>query len=264
MSTGSSDSTPLHLIQLRLDAARLFRFAKRVGQRTHELDEGYAVHALLAGLFDHEVGEGERVAPKPFAVLTQRRDSKAIQVLGYTSLDHAGLRERAETFSDPEAYGAVDLGTLASRPMPRTFPQGTRFGFGVRVTPVERIAKCGPMTSDRAEVDAFLAAAWKQPDATLDREAVYASWLAKELAKEGAATLEHAQIVELQRGQLSRRRGLENGARPSHVIKRPDVRFEGTLRVNDSAAFATRLARGVGRHRSFGFGMLLLRPAPAQ
>jgi CRISPR system Cascade subunit CasE len=35
----------------------------------------------------------------------------------------------------------------------------------------------------------------------------------------------------------------------------------GTLRVGDAEAFRALLARGLGRHRAFGFGMLLLRRA---
>ena len=39
--------------------------------------------------------------------------------------------------------------------------------------------------------------------------------------------------------------------------------MQGILTVTDSAAFAALLARGVGRHRAYGYGMLLLRPARA-
>ena len=35
----------------------------------------------------------------------------------------------------------------------------------------------------------------------------------------------------------------------------------GTMTVTDPAAFAQLLAHGVGRHRAYGYGMLLLRPA---
>ena len=42
-------------------------------------------------------------------------------------------------------------------------------------------------------------------------------------------------------------------------IKRPDVSFEGTLKVTDAEAFQRTVRRGIGRHRSFGFGMLLLK-----
>ncbi|MEE8524028.1 MAG: type I-E CRISPR-associated protein Cas6/Cse3/CasE [Thermoanaerobaculia bacterium] len=47
---------------------------------------------------------------------------------------------------------------------------------------------------------------------------------------------------------------------PGAVPERPDALLTGTLEVTDPDAFATLLARGVGRHRAFGFGMLLLRP----
>jgi CRISPR system Cascade subunit CasE len=48
--------------------------------------------------------------------------------------------------------------------------------------------------------------------------------------------------------------------RKLHAIEGPDVTFAGTLLVADSAAFAALLARGVGRHTTFGYGMLLLKP----
>ncbi len=53
------------------------------------------------------------------------------------------------------------------------------------------------------------------------------------------------------------------GARLKHTVQGPDAVFTGLLQVRDSAAFAALLARGIGRHRAFGFGMLLLKPAAA-
>ena len=37
--------------------------------------------------------------------------------------------------------------------------------------------------------------------------------------------------------------------------------MRGILAITDPTAFADLLARGVGRHRAYGYGMLLLRPA---
>ena len=51
-----------------------------------------------------------------------------------------------------------------------------------------------------------------------------------------------------------RRRGNARLVRPSAVL-------EGTLSITDPVEFRQTLARGIGRHRAFGFGMLLLRPA---
>jgi CRISPR system Cascade subunit CasE len=36
----------------------------------------------------------------------------------------------------------------------------------------------------------------------------------------------------------------------------PDASFTGVLTVRDPEAFGRLLARGIGRHRKFGFGML--------
>ena len=54
--------------------------------------------------------------------------------------------------------------------------------------------------------------------------------------------------------------GAPGGGRQPRVTMGPDVVMQGRLRVSDPQAFAQLLARGVGRHRAFGFGMLLLRP----
>jgi CRISPR system Cascade subunit CasE len=53
----------------------------------------------------------------------------------------------------------------------------------------------------------------------------------------------------------------ERPQRKPVVIERPVARITGTLQVETADAFAHLIARGIGRHRAFGFGMLLLRPA---
>ena len=39
-----------------------------------------------------------------------------------------------------------------------------------------------------------------------------------------------------------------------------DEMSDGTLTIDNPAAFARLLARGVGRHTTYGYGMLMLRP----
>ena len=56
-------------------------------------------------------------------------------------------------------------------------------------------------------------------------------------------------------------RQTHSGQNRSHRgVERPDALFTGEITVADPEAFCRLLARGVGRHRAFGFGMLLLRP----
>ena len=133
-------------------------------------------------------------------------------------------------------------------------------GFEVRVRPTVRAAK--------GERDAFLHAVEQANGAPLQREAVYAQWLREHLApREGAARERWQGAVDLldvhlagfQRQQVVRRTQVAGGeARRGRVIDGPDALLKGHLRVRDPAAFAQLLTRGVGRHRTFGFGMLLL------
>jgi len=254
-------NAPVHLIRVGIDAQKLYAFAHRsraAGGR--DFDEGYGVHAVFAALFDHNAPADARVAPKPFCV--SAADTRHLGVLAYAELDHDALMERAKTFADPRVYGVCDLVGMASKPMPTTFEPGTRLGFSVRVCPVRRVAKRGHQRQDRAEVDAFLAKSWEVDDeqVQLDREEVYRSWLADELGKEGAARLVDARMARFQLGSMHRQ--TQGDARRPKRVGHPDATFEGLLEVQSGEAFVRRLARGIGRHRSFGFGMLLLRPPP--
>lgn len=249
-------STPVHLVRMSIDAQKLHGFARSSRATARAPDAGYATHALLAALFDHGASPESRVAPKPFHVVDPSQ--RWFDVLGYSSLDHNALRDRAKAFADPLAWGVCDLEKLVSKPMPGAFEAGTRLGFSVRACPVRRIAKRGPMTSARAEVDVFLEQAWAAPDKALNREEIYVDWLKGQLTSGGAVQVHAARVTQLQLGRFLRR--TQGDERHGHTSGRPDVTFAGTLEVVDPLAFSHLLARGVGRHRSFGFGMLLLCP----
>jgi CRISPR system Cascade subunit CasE len=87
------------------------------------------------------------------------------------------------------------------------------------------------------------------------RESVYGDWLQRRLGE--AAAIEQVRLDSFRRTRLVR----TDRATPRHarVLERPDALLQGVLTVADGDAFAQLLARGVGRHRAYGFGMLLLR-----
>jgi CRISPR system Cascade subunit CasE len=105
----------------------------------------------------------------------------------------------------------------------------------------------------------FLDRCWQQEDAAVpvDREAAYRDWLAAELARNHAATLAAGRLEGFQIGRLLRR--TQGTERRSAIVERPDALMGGELVVDDGPAFGQLLQRGLGRHRAFGFGMLLLR-----
>lgn len=236
----------MYMIDLPLDAAKLMRFAWGQGHgRTADEDFGYAAHAWLAAT----LGES---GPKPFRLLENRH---GLRLLGYTSAPLADLAEQAHTYADPSALAVCDWSSAAGKAMPAEWSTGRRLGFEVRVCPISRAER---------ERDIFLVAisrAEAEGGAPPSRPQVYADWLARQLVNDDAATVETnaLRLVGFRRvrGQRNARIG---GDVKQRGLERPDALFSGELTVRDTDAFSRLLARGIGRHRAFGFGMLLLRP----
>lgn len=237
----------LTLIQLQPDMTRLVRWAaeNRVLPNGDD-DLGYALHALFAAVFD-------TLRPQPFVLLRAPRRPPVL--LAYSAHPAAAMREQAAAFAAPDAAEAIGLATLAGKAMPERFATGRRLGFSVRVRPTVRTDRDGDRDKDR-EVDAFLAAVLgTAPGEGPTRAEVYAGWLQARLAAGGAAT-EHLTMESFRLSPVHRR---DTGRRLCRA-RGPDAQFVGRLAVRDPDRFAALLARGVGRHRAFGFGLLMLRP----
>jgi CRISPR system Cascade subunit CasE len=268
MTAATSDSAspdvaamaPLLLMRLIPDLAALARWAAATGQRALREDTGYALHAALRAAL------GDR-APKPFA-LVQRPGN--VQLIGYTTDTSESVQAAIEMapVTDPGAALALGLapstGVLLKR-MPDAWRAGELMSFEARVAPVVRSRS--RQEDAYPEIDAAFHPDYAG-DALGDREIAHGRWLARELARGGAATLQTHRAVAFQLAPMARRaaRGEFQGSahvRRVHTGLLPDLTVRGQLRVEDSLAFQALLARGLGRHRSFGFGCLLLAPPGA-
>ncbi len=147
--------------------------------------------------------------------------------------------------------------------MPDGWRVGHRLGFDVRVRPVRRLGSDLDTTSGQvakgAEMDAFLLEALHRyrdesggmAQESRNRNVVYLDWLAERLDPAAALVRSASRLVRFRRVSV---------ARGGHGLEGPDATIHGTLTVTDPGSFAALLARGVGRHRAYGYGMLLLRP----
>lgn len=244
----------LHLLRLAVDQRRLFSLAATLGLSRHHTELNYLVHTAMARLFGGHT-------PKPFYADTEPSGSSPshLPIWAYTQNDANSLRQCAETFGSPEAWRCFDWQTFASKPMPRQWRTEQRLGFTVRACPVRRLARGASHHRSGAEVDAFLLECERQGTATVvDRQAVYCAWLAEQLARQGAAKLCNARLTQFDQGLLTRR--TQGDRRIAPPLRKPSAILRGELRIDDPAAFAALLQRGIGRHRAFGFGMLLLHP----
>lgn len=237
----------LYMVRYELPAQAVFDLGRRRGLPLRDADLGYLVHCASSELF-------REAAPSPFRLEDQSRG--VLRVLGYSGLRGADL-ERATKSATPEARERFPTPRVEERLMPTEWRTGRRLAFEVRACPVVRKSGEGPKHRRGAEVDVFLARCWATPG-PVAREEVYRGWLRTELERRGGARLLHASMRAFHRERLVRRNcGLE---RSSHVSERPSALLEGELEVTEGAAFDALLRRGVGRHRAFGYGMLLLRP----
>ncbi|MDC6166469.1 type I-E CRISPR-associated protein Cas6/Cse3/CasE [Paucibacter sp. XJ19-41] len=258
--SGSAEAPALHLLRTRPDPRHLAAWAAHHGLLPRSQgDLGYALHGLLAAVFGED-------APQPFAY-----DAEQQALLAYTSLSPEALALHVALAEGPAAQALGLCATAGDagyqlRAFPGNWPEGQVLRFEVRVRPIVREGKTG------RERDAFLAAADLTPEAELDRQSVYAQWLKDQLGPresgprepwQGAMELLEVELLRFQLLEVLRQttRTSADEGRKRRAVGGPDAVLQGRLRVIDSRAFAHLLARGVGRHRAFGFGMLLLRPA---
>ncbi|MCU7928143.1 MAG: type I-E CRISPR-associated protein Cas6/Cse3/CasE [Candidatus Thiodiazotropha sp. (ex Dulcina madagascariensis)] len=231
-------TTPLTMLELRLNAQALIRFAQGEGvNRNRDEDLGYATHAWLKALFQAR-------SPKPYRLILGDRP----KLLGYSADSGQTLLEQAQTFASPLALGVTRIDDLRhAKIMPREWRPGRRLGFEVLTCPTSR--------KEGHEKDLYRHRMERlvEGEEAPSRESVYRNWLEKQLGD--AARLETFTLEKF-RFVSQYRRGIKQ-----KKLERPQAQLKGVLTIADSDAFNRLLARGVGRHRAFGFGMLLLRPA---
>ena len=239
---------PLYMLQLDLDTPRLAQLSTML-HLPDSTDMGYLVHCALGELFQHQ-------APSPF--LLQSRSQDTLHVLAYSPLPEDALIAIAQGFASPHVYSIL-RGCL-SKPMPLQYSEGMRLGFTLRACPVVRTSRDSPHHKKGAELDAYLAHIEQDPDSTHTREHVYLNWLARQLEHRRGATLISSRMTSFELTPLIRR---DHGPKRKNtrLPRRPVITVEGVIEVNNSDDFRKLLASGIGRHSSFGFGMLLVRRA---
>lgn len=251
------------MVQLWLKTQRLLELGRMLHLPLKKTSNNYLVHCTLFELF-------QKQAPKVFSLedvhhTAAKWDTEAgrlLPVLCYSSVDKETLQLLAQGYASPTVYDIVNWERVAAKPMPEFFPENMKLSFELRTTPIMRKASDGYKWKKGQEIDVFLSKVWETDNSNLElnREEIYAEWLKELFLRQGGAKIETVDVQRFSLESMSRRN--HEPKRKVTLIQRPDVTFSGILKVTDSKLFIRLLANGLGRHRSFGFGMLKIRRAP--
>lgn len=230
------------MVQLEIKTASLVSWAR--GSRHSLADREYLIHSAMRLTFGSK-------APQPFEVFDT--GSRLLKVLGYSEATAEELLETMSQTAEPALMDTFPRMGIRSKAMPLRWDRGSEFGFRLRCCPVSR-------RSDEAnnviERDIFLAVCEKEPEKKINRETVYSEWLQTQSIKQGGGELCDVRMKAFRLKEFNRR----DKNRKLHRVTRPDVLFEGILKVVDSQKFSALLREGIGRHKAFGFGAIFLRP----
>lgn len=236
----------MHMIDLQLYAEQLVRHAEANGESySGDEDLGYTVHSWLKAAFGDS-------CPYPFRIIG--RPMERVRVLAYSGAGIKALREHAEMYATPLTVRTCSWEDSASKSLEDlALPAGQVLGFEVRVCPIVR--------SDEGERDAFLAALPEdRSDRDFGREDIYRRWIVRRMREYVDVEEKEIRLSSFRLVSAVRKNGSgKSGGRKARKITLPDALMDGTLRVRDEGSLHDLLARGVGRHRAFGFGMVLLR-----
>ncbi|MCA8837212.1 MAG: type I-E CRISPR-associated protein Cas6/Cse3/CasE [Proteobacteria bacterium] len=252
-----------------IDIRKLYRWAGERGLfKNHrgDIDDGLLLHTLIAKVF--RAGD-----IRPFRFFLPRH-ARLGTLYAYSSHEAKHLLSSAQEVAPPDCLTVLNLDKIQSKLMPATFSTGKRLGFDLRVKPVRRLSKeladpqsgSGKLIAAGSEVDAFrlellknFPGGWKDEsmaaaNSGVSRESVYTKWLEEKFAD----------AAELSSCQLAHFRRVKSFRGDKHDFEGPDAILHGDIVVKDPTRFSDLLRKGVGRHKSYGYGMLLLRPSKSE
>ena len=248
-----------HLIFAPMDMRVFNRWAAGRGLvKRGTFDQGFALHVLLSSTF----GKG---VLQPFRLIASPR-RRAASLYAYSDEDRTTLQRMAETVATPDCLEALDMGRLRSKRMRMEYSTGQHLGFDLRVRPVRRLHSevahlNGRVLAKGSEIDVFVAAVLQESSeetadvdqpSTARRETIYTDWIAERFGCAATIDPTRCRLMAFNRSRAVRgdRRGPEG----------PDAILQGVLTVGNPGRFVERIRRGIGRHKAYGYGMVLLRP----
>ena len=241
----------VHMVRAEIHLRELNRWMASKGFKSQD----HAMHSLLSECFGD-------LAPRPYFVKMPRGVPTGV-LYGYINTDISELTDAMSLYADPLQYQILPPDKMESKPMPSNWREGARLGFETRIRPIVRTNEgLGDPEAKSKDLDAYIYQRMTHGGNTgmgksefHDREHAYVQWLNEQFTYYGGAVIE-VENTKLIRSQLTKMYYKVDGK----VNNGPDATMQGSLVVTDGDKFHSLVAKGIGFHRAYGYGMLLLRP----
>lgn len=223
--------------------------------RGRKFDEGAALHRFIRETFGADAFSTFRLM-KPSGSITGT-------LYGYSKSSADELREIANTAGVPDSADIFRLASIKSTPRPQNaWSRGQRLGLSIKSRTTRRSSLVGTQTTEKgrreAEVDAYLhdLAAYERGilESKSTREFAYQRWLTEKLTGEQSTHREAIASINIGLDEITQNDVFRQGK----WCHGPDVIFGCDIEVGDPEKFAQLLQSGVGRHKSYGYGMVLV------
>ena len=233
--------TTLYLMRATLDMVNMARYAAE----QHHSDPDRTAHCLMAESF------GKAQMPKPFAIKT-RLTNGTLQgtALAYTCITAEELRKVAEQHQKLAHSAVMDPRTIMTIPVPDQWSEGHSIRFEIRIRPTKR-SSSRDAEHPKSELDIYLGSA-----ENASRAETYCQWLSESMWRQGGLQATPLSMVMTKFAMRRVRR-----QNPSQRTTGPDATITGDATVVNPERMRSALADGLGRHKAYGYGMLLLRPS---
>ena len=229
----------IYLMKADINLPNMARWA---AEENHS-DPDRTAHCLLTESF------GPEDAPRPFVIKAREEyGSPHGTLLAYTRLAAEELRESAERHQRLAHAAVLDPETLKTVRTPTQWEEGQTLEFEIRTKPTKR-SSSRQDGGHGHEQDFFLASPTNS-----SRAATYCQWLAQTMSRQGALLADPETMTVR---QLSLRRTKRQNNSGWHTA--PDVTITGAATVINPELMEQAIAQGLGRHKGYGYGMLLLK-----